>query len=253
MVSSVRSKKRKRALKKKRQKLTKYILIAAIVICVLVGGTSLLEATLVQENNVQVNIEDEYIEPVEVINYENLILVNRDNEVDENFVPRDLVELNVKFLNDNKSNNLLKEEVANQVEIMFEDAKKDGINLLAVSGYRSYEYQKKLYQNKVKKVGKYEADKYVAEAGTSEHQTGLAIDILSTEYKKLDQGFENTKAYKWLIENIEKYGFILRYQEGKESITGYRFEPWHFRYVGKDLAEELKEKNITLEEYYGVN
>ena len=253
MSRLVRIRKIKIILKNKIKKSYKYLLATTIAMLILLKGTSSLEAKLVEEEPVVDNPVTNNVETVRYVNYENVMLVNRQNEVDKTYIPSDLVELEVKFLNNNTHNNLLKMEVATQVEQMFEDAKKDGIHLLAVSGYRSYEYQKKLYENKVKKAGKKEADKYVAMPGTSEHQTGLAIDILSTEYKKLNKGFENTSAYRWLCENIDEYGFIIRYQEGKESITGYGFEPWHFRYVGKDLAKELKEKDITLEEYYGIN
>ncbi|MGL5347356.1 MAG: M15 family metallopeptidase [Peptostreptococcaceae bacterium] len=253
MSRLVRTRKRKIILKNKIKKSYKYLLAVMIAIFVLLKGTSSLEAKLIEEEPIVEEYVVNNVETSQHINYENVVLVNRENEVGKEYIPSDLVELEVKFLNNNTHNNLLKKEAATQLEKMFEDAKKEGINLLAVSGYRSYEYQKKLYENKVRKAGKKEADRYVAMPGTSEHQTGLAIDLLSTEYKKLNKGFENTNAYRWLCENIDEYGFIIRYQKGKESITGYEFEPWHFRYVGKDLAKELKERNITLEEYYGIN
>ncbi|MCJ7690285.1 MAG: M15 family metallopeptidase, partial [Clostridiaceae bacterium] len=129
----------------------------------------------------------------------------------------------------------------------------DNIILLGVSGYRDYSYQEKLYNDKVNRSGKEEADKYVAQAGESEHQTGLAMDVLAEEYTTLDEGFKNTKAYKWIIENCYKYGFILRYPEGKEQITGYAYEPWHIRYVGDKVAMEIARKGITLEEYLNIS
>ena len=98
--------------------------------------------------------------------------------------------------------------------------------------------------------GEAQTRSYTAEAGASEHQTGLAIDILSDEYSVLDEGFENTRAFKWLNENCYKYGFILRYLKGKEDITGYNYEPWHFRYIGnEEAAMEIMNRGLTFEEY----
>ncbi len=137
------------------------------------------------------------------------------------------------------------------LEKLFNAAETENIVLLGVSGYRNYNYQVNVYNNSVYRNGKQHADKYVAQPGTSEHQTGLAIDIVSNEYTNLDEIFVNTRAYKWLKENCYKYGFIIRYPKGKEDITGYKFEPWHIRYVGIDVATEIMNRNITLEEYCG--
>ncbi len=144
-------------------------------------------------------------------------------------------------------------EAALALEEMFNAAKADGITLLGVSGYRSYEIQKSVYESNVKRNGQSHADKYSARPGASEHQTGLAMDMLSTEYSSLNAGFENTKAFKWLEANAYKYGYILRYPSGKESITGYNYEPWHYRYVGKEASEEITKNKLTLEEYLGEN
>lgn len=132
---------------------------------------------------------------------------------------------------------------------MKSDALKQGINLKVISGYRSYNTQKTLYNNYVKRDGKTEADRYSARAGHSEHQTGLAADINS-----LNQNFINTKEGKWLNENCYKYGFIIRYPNGKDNITGYMYEPWHIRYVGNDISAKLYNGGnwITLEEYFGI-
>ena len=131
-----------------------------------------------------------------------------------------------------------------------EDASNEGINLKIISAFRSYNTQVTLYNNYVKRDGKAAADRYSARAGHSEHQTGLAADINS-----LEQSWKNTKEGKWLNDNCYKYGFIIRYPEGKESITGYMFEPWHIRYVGKDIATKLYNNGnwITLEEYLGID
>lgn len=179
-----------------------------------------------------------------------MILVNKTNTVSKDYVPNDLVVPKIRF-NGDVANKYVVSEVATALEDMFTDAKKENIVLLGVSGYRSYAYQDNLYKNKVKTKGKAYANKYVALAGASEHQLGLAMDLVSTEYTTLDKGFANTKAYKWLGENMQDYGFILRYPEGKEDITGYAFEPWHIRYVGIEAAKDIKAKGVTLEEYLG--
>jgi len=131
-----------------------------------------------------------------------------------------------------------------------------GIKLRIGSGYRSYDYQAQIYNNYVARDGKAEADRYSARPGHSEHQTGLAMDICSEDANKacIDNGFDSTEEAKWLSENAYKYGFILRYPNGKESITGYQYESWHFRYVGKTLAEKLYNNGnwTTLEEYLNI-
>ena len=132
---------------------------------------------------------------------------------------------------------------------MQEAAKQEGININIVSGYRSYNKQTSLYNNYVAKDGKAAADTYSARPGHSEHQTGLAADL-----NMVDTSFENTDAGKWLANNCYKYGFILRYPKGKESITGYIYEPWHFRFIGDEAKNLYNNGNwITLEEYLGID
>jgi D-alanyl-D-alanine carboxypeptidase len=128
-------------------------------------------------------------------------------------------------------------------------AKADGIKLWIKSGYRSYSYQKQLYDNYVNRDGKEKADTYSARPGHSEHQTGLAFDINTASSS---DNFQNTQEGKWLAKNAHKFGFILRYQEGKMDITGYKYEPWHFRYVGSDVAKTVFDSGKTLEEYLGI-
>lgn len=181
---------------------------------------------------------------------QNLLLVNRENKLDEDYFPRDLTVPNVRFLgNRNFQIKRLRRVASEALENLFQGAKKENITLLGVSGYRNYNYQINVYNNSVHRNGKEHADKYVAQPGSSEHQTGLAMDIVSTEYINLDEDFVNTKAYKWLKENCYKYGFIIRYPKEKEYITGYKFEPWHIRYVGVEVATEIMNRGITLEEY----
>lgn len=138
---------------------------------------------------------------------------------------------------------------------MKDSASKDGINIYIASGFRSYNTQKTLYNNYVARDGKKEADTYSARAGHSEHQTGLAFDVCSSNSKAcINSGFDNTKEAKWLSENASKFGFILRYPKGSENETGYMYESWHFRYVGKELASKLYNNGnwITLENYFGI-
>ncbi len=141
---------------------------------------------------------------------------------------------------------------------MFKDAKKDGINLELNSGYRSKETQTRLYEKKVKSYTDIGYSRSAAEAkaatitarpDTSEHQTGLALDILSDEYRSMAAHFAGTKAYSWLSKNAYKYGFIMRYPEDKLDITGVIFEPWHWRYVGVDIALEMHNKDICFEQW----
>lgn len=182
-----------------------------------------------------------------------LLLVNKSNKMPTKEDPKDLVIPNVSLRTASKMTSQLRKEAAIATEKMFNAAKKEGINLIFISGYRTHQYQEGLYNNKVARSGKAEADKYVARPGHSEHQTGLVLDLLSSEYGSLDEGFKNTKAYKWLMKNMADYGFILRYPKGREHITGYSYEPWHLRYVGKDAAREINKRGLTLEEFHKEN
>ena len=172
-----------------------------------------------------------------------LILCNKYHLLKSDYVP-DLVNLGSKY-----GGGQMQREAASHFMEMVDAAKSDGIKLRNVSGYRSYSTQKYLYNNYVKRDGVAKADTYSARAGSSEHQTGLASDINTASSSA---HFEKTKEYEWLINNSYKYGFILRYLEDKTFITGYKYEPWHYRYVGVDVAKVIYEKNITYEEYYAT-
>ena len=128
-------------------------------------------------------------------------------------------------------------------------AKADGLNIYILSAFRSYSYQKTLYNNYVNRDGFVAADTYSARAGHSEHQSGLAFDV-----NTINDSFANTEEGKWLNDNCYKYGFILRYPNGKSDETGYQYEPWHFRYVGVELVEKLYNNGnwITVEDYFGI-
>ncbi|MGK7376311.1 D-alanyl-D-alanine carboxypeptidase family protein [Planococcus sp. 1R117A] len=135
---------------------------------------------------------------------------------------------------------------------MTADAKKQGIEIRTVSAFRSFSYQTGLYDNYVNQYGSAKANTISAKAGHSEHQAGLAFDFAGTSNTGLSKSFADTQEGQWLAANAHKYGFILRYPEGKEHITGYQFEPWHFRYLGSEHAVKVKNSGKTLEEYLGV-
>jgi len=126
-------------------------------------------------------------------------------------------------------------------------AYKDGISLWVCSGYRSYYDQKYLYNMYCNRDGKAAADKYSARPGYSDHQTGMAIDV-----NNASDSFGGTREAKWLANNCAKYGFIIRYPKGKEAYTGYQYEPWHIRYVGTPLAQNITNSGLSLEEYFGI-
>ena len=179
------------------------------------------------------------------------VLVNKENWLPKDYIPKDLIKPKVDFLPDtNEEAMLLRKEVARALEKLFKKAKKEKVYLYAVSGFRSFERQREIFKNNFRKDGE-KANKYSARPGQSEHQTGLSMDITCEKNEfLLSEEFSNTKEYKWLSENAYKYGYIIRYPKEKEEITGYNFEPWHIRYVGNKLAEELYIRKITLEEYF---
>lgn len=178
------------------------------------------------------------------------LIVNKQRPLGEDYEPADLVKPDVPLA---KSSVTMRQEAADAMKIMFNAAKEDGISLMIGSGYRSYDYQKTLYNNYVARDGEEEANRYSAKPGQSEHQTGLAADLSGTSGNCYLKGcFKDTDEGVWLKENAWKYGFILRYPEGKEEITGYIFEPWHYRYFGTEEAQKIFESGLTVEEYYNL-
>ncbi|QEQ20330.1 M15 family metallopeptidase (plasmid) [Bacillus sp. BS98] len=180
-------------------------------------------------------------------------VVNKEYGLPENYKPEDLVVPNVPFsFNGTVEKSHLRKEAAEALEKLFFLAKQDGIQLNAVSGFRSYEYQKGLYASNVKKNGQEHTDRFSAKPGHSEHQTGLTMDVSSkSANNELELAFANTKEGKWLKDNAHRAGFIIRYPKGKENITGYAYEPWHVRYVG-NIAENIYKEKLTLEEYMNL-
>lgn len=177
-----------------------------------------------------------------------LVIVNKYYKLSNNFVPKDLVRIDTTYAVDN--DRWVIPVVKQNFEKMASDMKKLNLTIQAKSAYRSYQTQVILYNNYVQTNGKVSADTFSARAGYSEHQTGLAVDV------RADTGnygtFEQSKEYKWMVVNAHTYGFILRYPKNKTDITGYKFESWHFRYVGKDIAKYIYENNLTFDEYYAM-
>lgn len=180
------------------------------------------------------------------------VIVNKQRALPSDYVPSDLTEPNVPFpFKDKVEKRLLREPAARALEALFSQAKQDGIELYAVSGYRSYKTQKSLYETYVRTQGEAHAAAFSAVPGKSEHQTGLAMDVSGLDQAtRLEQTFADTPEGMWLAEKCAAFGFIIRYPKGKEDITGYAYEPWHLRYVGKEMAEEIMSRGITLEEYF---
>lgn len=165
------------------------------------------------------------------------MLVNKFHYLKEDYSPDDIVSISNWYAYEGHST---KKEVYDKYVSMWEVANKEGLTLLVNSSYRTFEDQQNEYDMS--------NDDYASRPGFSEHQTGLALDIVT--YDIIGNEFENTDEFKWLQENAHLYGFILRYPKGKEYITGYNYESWHYRYVGKELATKVKESGLTYDEYY---
>ena len=175
------------------------------------------------------------------------VLVDKCNRLSSNYIPVDLEKISPGF---NPLGLLLRREARRAFEIMCFSASGKGIHLEAVSAFRSFVYQETVYMNHWTPditLEEYQSrrDRVSARPGHSEHQTGLAVDI-----NELEQTFETTRAGTWLAFNSYQYGFILRYPKGKEYITGYDYEPWHYRYIGRALARKVYTSGLTYDEYY---
>lgn len=180
-------------------------------------------------------------------------LINRDYELPKDYRPDDLTEPEVRFSfygsNDKRK---LRKKAASALEELFTAAEESDCILYGVSGFRSYERQSTIYNQNLLKKGSEHTNLYSAKPGTSEHQSGLAIDVSSRSASlQLLENFGKTDEGIWLAKNCWKYGYILRYPEDKVTITGYAYEPWHIRYVGKKLAKYLYKHDLCLDEYYG--
>lgn len=182
-----------------------------------------------------------------------LVLINKQNSIPDDY------EVRLGVIDTIKGPMYCDERTIDDMLNMFQAAKEEGIVLEVCSPYRDFEYQQMLFNRKIKRymnrgmsyMEAYQlANQVVTVPGASEHQLGLALDLVTTNYVTLDEGFAETEAGKWLAANSYKYGFILRYPLGKEYITGIEYEPWHFRYVGVEAATVITNEGITLEEFW---
>lgn len=196
---------------------------------------------------VNANLDKEYYSSDNLISNEDAskidVLVNKYHKLDENYEPSDLTIIDSKYASGTQK---LRKEAQIKFEEMASDMAKENLKIYAGSTYRSYTYQKGLYDRYVKKDGFAVAETYSARSGYSEHQLGLAVDIVNDKWDYLS---ENDKEYDYLVKNSYKYGFILRYPRGSEYITGYMFEDWHFRYLGIELATKVFNSGLTYDEY----
>lgn len=199
-----------------------------------INVSTIEEPVITSQINVNVRAESQatyYTYNTSELTYINgILLVNKNHPVPSDYAPG------------------LQDEAYNAFLELSKDAAVAGFDIQLLSGYRSYETQERLYNNYVAVYGQAEADTFSARPGTSEHQTGLAMDV-----GWIDDTYGDTPSGIWLAQNCYKYGFIIRYPKGKESITGYKYEPWHIRYLGKDIAEAVYNSGLCLEEYLGVN
>lgn len=250
---------KRRPRRRLKKKFKVIFLLGGILIFFLVGMKYNKKAQVVNsdiKDNVEDNIED--ITEDNNLNQQkeeekelpwNLVLANKWNKL-----PNDFSVKTVTLSNGHS----IDERAYNDLQDMMDSARSEGLSPVICSSYRSMEYQIDLYDNQIKDYinkgyseseAKEETEKWIAIPGTSEHQTGLALDIVSLDYQNLDEKQEDTPEQKWLLENSYKYGFILRYPKDKTDITGISYEPWHYRYVGKEAAKEIFDKKISLEEY----
>lgn len=196
---------------------------------------------------VNANLDKEYYSSDNLISNDDAskidVLVNKYHKLDENYEPSDLTIIDSKYASGTQK---LRKEAQIKFEEMASDMAKENLKIYAGSTYRSYTYQKGLYDRYVKKDGFAAAETYSARSGYSEHQLGLAVDIVNGKWDYLS---ENDKEYDYLVKNSYKYGFILRYPRGSEYITGYMFEDWHFRYLGIELATKVFNSGLTYDEY----
>lgn len=228
------------------------VIIAVVIAVIIFTGYSLLASkekdTYADTNEIESNQEEvkeepehirsEYIEGEKPLYVDGILVVNKDYGLPRNYETDTGRE-------DSEAMEAFKE--------MKEAARKDGIIINIRSGYRSYYTQVDLYNSYVRRDGKAAADRYSARPGFSEHQTGLVLDITTgNTSRSIGTWFDDTPQAEWLYENAYKYGFILRYPQGKEDITGYMYESWHYRYIGKEHSKKFNMNNLTLEEYLGL-
>ncbi|MBM7556572.1 M15 family metallopeptidase [Halanaerobacter jeridensis] len=216
----------------------------------LLPGTEIKDLDSSQELNLKTEVKEVFENTPQEIE-KDLLLVNKNNSLADNYTPLNLIVPEVPFIFKGfHEKKLMAAKAATALEELFAAAKANNIELYAVSGYRSYQRQEVIFKSQVEKHGLLQANQISARPGESEHQTGLAMDVTSPQVKfKLVQEFGVTKEGQWLKEHAAGFGFIIRYPEGKDAVTGYQYEPWHIRYVGQEIAQKIASQDLTLEEY----
>lgn len=197
---------------------------------------------------VNVNADNDYYTKTKEsdVSKGNLVLVNKYNHLKEDYEVKNIEDVSILY---EYGKQKLNKEAYDKFIEMFNAAKEENLTIIINSSVRTYKYQEDLWKSYAKAHGEEWADSFAARAGYSEHETGLAIDV--TTYGVKEQGdFEKTDAYKWMIKNSYKYGYILRYPKGKEKITGYSYESWHYRYIGPEMAKKVYKSGLTYDEYY---
>lgn len=245
---------------KNRRKPTLRVLVAILILLVFSGFYFLLAPYTHQEageehveTNASLPAQEQTRQPSVDKSSEYLILVNKTFGLGKDYEPDDLKKVKSTAEDREEKYQKLRGAAAKAFNKLTAAAEKKGYTIKLTSGFRPYAYQQALYEQYIEEDGKNKAEQYSAKPGYSEHQTGLAADVSSPSVNyRLVQAFGSTEEGKWLAKNAHKYGFIIRYPENGEDITGYEYEPWHLRYVGKEAAGEIYKQKTTLEEYLGA-
>lgn len=236
----------KRRLSKRRKNLKRGVVL---VLLGAVGTISMLQVINGQEQEESWGIEQELMQPSVTGEDWRLVLVNKKNSLP---VEHEIETMQLR------NGQVIDKRIYEDLQQMMDDARAQGLSPIICSSYRSNEKQIRLFNNEIRdfinkgyseEEAEEEAKKWVAIPGTSEHELGLALDIVSESYQVLSKEQENTPEQQWLMQNCYKYGFILRYPEDKTHLTGISYEPWHYRYVGREAAEEITKNGLCLEEY----
>lgn len=194
---------------------------------------------------VEIGLDREfYQEYAEISEFSETVLANKYHKLTEDYVPDNLMKIKEEFAVDDEQ--MLSKVACIAFEEMVDAAKKEDLYILANSSYRSYQEQEDIYNTYKDLYGLKYAESYAARPGFSEHQTGLVVDVKSRDSRI----FADSKEFTWIKDHAHEYGFIMRYPKGKEDITGYKYEAWHYRYVGKELAQKVYESGLTYDEYY---
>lgn len=231
----------------------------AVAILVVAGGRVVFLAiyqndkpTISTQQNDSVQQQDDAIQPIDEPG-NSIWIVNPTRPIPQEYIPSDLVVPNMAIKATSFETSQVRAIIQTDLEAMYQASVIAGYRLVLLSAYRSYATQDKLYSGYVKRFGQAEASRFSAKPGTSEHQTGLVVDLGRSDGNcDLESCFGDLPEGQWLAANAHRYGFIIRYLDGKEAITGYMYEPWHLRYVGKDIAKSLFDSGKTMEEYFGL-